>query len=473
MTDFAFTSAVELARLVRTKQVSPVDIALNLVERIERVNPIINAYAYFDGDAVIDAARILEKRLGNVDSEGALFGVPYSIKELSNVAGLPSTLGGIPAFKDNIAAASEIVPARMAAAGGLFLGKTNSPQGGYCGVTDNPLFGASQNPWKLGYITGGSSGGAAAAVAAGLGPLAEGSDGAGSLRIPASCCGIFTLKPSLGRIPYESSGFQTNLHHGPMTRSVEDAALMLTVCQGFDARDPLSLASSDTDYRGQMAQDIRGWRIGWSADLGFASVDAEILRICEASLRSFDALGAIVTDAGLTYANPEQAMWDGLWLPLFAGAADLLADPHVAQGLDPQLQQLMAEARTLSARQIGAAARFRADLWQQTLAWFDDFDLLVCPTLTVEPFPNGQFCPASLRDTPLRTQILGWLLTYPFNMLSPLPVANVPCGFTANGLPVGLQIVGPPRADAAVLRAAANFERASPWPMLSASDQGI
>ena len=466
MADLGFVNAVELARSVRSRELSPVDIAMCMVERIQRLNPALNAYVYFDADGVIDQAKALETQLMNGAEVGPLFGVPYSIKELSDIEGLPSTGCGDPARRDVVAAETDVVASSMARAGGLFLGKTNSPQLGYYGVTDNPVFGASQNPWKPGYITGGSSGGAAAAVAAGLGPLAEGSDGAGSVRIPASCCGIFTLKPSLGRIPFASLGFNTNVHHGPLTRSVEDAALMLSVCEGFDAGDPLSLPDSGSNYLADIEQDMRGWRIGWSPDLGFATVDPQIRSICESSLKAFETGGAVVDDAELTYEDPEEAMWHGLWLALYAGLADSFTDPAAAEGLDPQLLELFDEARNLRATQIAAAQRFRTAMWEKTVNWFRRYDLLVCPTLCVEPFPNGQFCPDSLRTAPLRTQLLGWLLTYPFNMLSPLPVASVPCGVTVNGLPVGLQIVGKPHGDAAVLRAAANFERAAPWPLI-------
>ncbi len=464
MTDPSYTPATELAEAVRSRRVSPTEIAEAMLARIEAVNPTVNAFVYVDPDAVRHQARELEAVVMRGDELGPLHGVPYSIKDLTAVEGLPLTFGLVP-LENQIAAFDAPVARRMREAGGLFLGKTNTPESGYYGVTDNHLFGPTQNPWKPGYIAGGSSGGAAAAVAAGLGPLAEGSDGAGSVRIPASCCGVFGLKPAIGRIPQTilASRFLTFAYHGPIARTVADAALMLSVVEGQDPADPLSLPGSGGDYAEEIRKDIEGWRVAWSPNLGFGEVDPEIAEICGEAVRAFEALGCKLEPSDPGWESPEEAMWKGLWAPAFAVESDMFDWEALRGQVDDQLIELLAYGASLSGGEIARADAFRGQMWDRFSAWFQDYDLLVCPTLCVEPFRNGQFTPDALQGQPLRRQLLGWLLTYPFNMLGTTPAASVPCGFTAKGLPVGLQIVGHPHAEGRVLRAAANFERERPW----------
>ena len=463
MDDVAFTPALELAEAVRRRRISPVEIADALLARIDALNPALNAFVHCDPDAVRGRARALESAVLRGETLGPLHGVPWSAKDLTAVAGMPQTFG-LPLLKDHVPAASAAVVRRLEAAGGLLLGKTNSPAFGYYGVTENRLFGATQNPWRPGFIAGGSSGGAAAAVAAGLGPLADGTDGAGSVRIPASCCGVFGLKPSLGRIPHSAfeSRFLTFVGHGPISRSVADAALMLSVTEGPDPSDPLSLPGSGGDYLAEIRKDVRGWRVAWSPDLGFGRVDAEVAGICRDAVRAFEDLGCAVEESHPGWDDPEPAMWT-LWAASFATGIDLLADEGVRRQVDENLVAVVEAGARLSGAEIARADVFRGRMWDRFVAWFADFDLLVCPTLCVEPFENGRFAPAQLDGEPLPRRLLGWLLTYPFNLLAATPAASVPCGFTRAGLPVGLQIAGGPHADAAVLRAAAAFERARPW----------
>ncbi len=266
MTDnLSWLTATELADDVRRGQISASEVAEHFVGRVESVNPTINAIVDFDREQVLSDARALDEKLGGGESVGPLHGVPFTIKDLTAVAGRPLTFGMVP-MKDSIADHDAVIVRRLKAAGGLYLGKTNTPESGYYGGTDNHLFGPTHNPWKRGYSAGGSSGGAAAAVAAGLGPLAEGSDGAGSVRIPASLCGVVGLKPSTGRVPQTilAGRFYHWAYHGPITRTVEDNALMLGVVAGPDESDPLSLPASDTDYVAETRKDIAGWRIAWS-----------------------------------------------------------------------------------------------------------------------------------------------------------------------------------------------------------------
>jgi len=477
MSDIFFTSALDLSKAVREKRVSPTEIADTFLRRIEAVNPVINAYVYCDADAVRKRARELEKSAMKGAFHGPLHGVPYSIKDLTAVKGVPLTFGMVP-FKDNIAREDAAIVRRMNAAGGLFLGMTNTPESGYKGVTDNHLFGPTQNPWKPGYIAGGSSGGAAAAVAAGLCPIAEGSDGGGSIRIPSSCCGVYGLKPSLGRIPQTvlPNRYLTFANHGPIARTVADAALMLSVAGGQDPSDPLSVPGPAPEYLDEIRKDIAGWRVAWSPDLGFGDVDREIREICTEAVKVFEDLGCTVEESHPGWDDPEEAMWQGLWVPTFAGEIDMLDWKAWDGQIDAQLLELLEEGKRLSAREVARADLFRSAMWDRFSAWFQRYDLLVCPTACVEPFENGRFAPKKLDGQSLRKRLLGWCLTYPFNMLGTTPAASIPCGFTAKGLPVGLQIVGHPYADDAVLRASANFEQVRPWaarrPNLSGSAAG-
>lgn len=453
-----------MVQAVRSRQISPVEIAEDHLARIEAVNPAINAFVHVDADKVRARARDLEAAVMRGDALGPLHGVPYAIKDITPVEGLPLTLGLLP-FKDNVATFSAEIVKRIEAAGGLLLGKTNTPEAGYCGVTDNHLFGPTRNPWNPERIAGGSSGGSAAAVAAGLCPIAEGSDGAGSVRIPASCCGVFGFKPSLGRIPHTLplSRWATNVHHGPLTRSVEDAALMMSVVDGFHPSDPLSLPAGEVDWLGEVKREIRGWRVAWSPDLGFGQVDPEIREICSQAVRVFEELGCTVEESCPAWGDPEEAMWQGLWLPGYAAANDLLSGVPLEGLIDAQLIEVLRQAGSQPAMAIARAEVFRAKMWDTYVRWVEPYDLFVSPTLCVEPFAVGKFTAPHLEGQPLAKQLLGWVLTYPFNQLSAVPAASVPCGLTASGLPVGLQIAARPRADGAVMRAAASFERARPW----------
>lgn len=461
--DLCFMPATELAREVRENRLSPVEIAEALITRIERVNPTINALVSFDPDQVRADAVALERAQQGSEPLGPLHGVPYTIKDLTAVAGLPLTFGMVP-MKDNIAEHDAAIVTRLRAAGGLFAGKTNTPESGYYGGTDNHLFGPTHNPWKHGYTAGGSSGGGAAAVAAGLGQLAEGSDGAGSVRIPSSICGVVGLKPSLGRVPQTvlEGRFYNWAYHGPITRTVADNALMLDVLAGASMTDPMTLPDATTPFRHAIDGDVRGWRVAYSADLGIGPVDAEVAAICEAAVGAFEELGAHVTQATPPWENPEEAMWHGIWVPGYASEHDLLDWDALRGQVDDRLIDLIHEGEKLTAVDIGRADAFRGRMWDQYSAFMEDYDLLVSPTLASAAFEHERFAPAWLDGETLRRELLGWLLTYPYNMLG-VPAVTIPAGFTTDGRPVGLQIAAKLHGDATVLRAAANVEAVRPW----------
>jgi len=455
--------ATELAARVRAREITPSDIAEAMLARIERVNPELNAFVHHDPDQVRADATALTDELSSGGERGPLHGVPYSIKELTSMKGLPLTFCLVP-LKDGVGERDAALVCRLRDAGGLFLGKTNSPESGYYGGTDNHLYGPTHNAWQQGMTAGGSSGGAAAAVATGLGPLAEGSDGAGSIRIPAAINGVVGLKPSLGRVPQTvlAGRYYTWAFHGPITRTVADAALMLEVMAGPDPSDPMTLPDATGGYLEAAEERLGELRIAWSPDLGFADVDPEIRAICERAVRAFEELGCRVEEATPAWDDPEQAMWDGIWLPGFASEADLLDWEAWRGQVDDDLIALLEEGARLPTGEAAKADVFRGGMWDLFTAFMGDYDLLVSPTLAMQTFPVDRFCPAALEGESLRRRLLGWLVTYPFNMLG-TPAITVPAGFTEAGLPVGLQLAGGLHADREVLRAAAAFERVRPW----------
>lgn len=459
----SWLTATDIAVKTHAGELSPTEIAEHFIDRIDDINPRVNAIVDFDREQIRADADALTRQSSGEQPLGPLYGVPFTIKDLTDVAGRPTTFGMVP-MKDMIADHDAVIVRRLKAAGGLFLGKTNTPESGYYGGTDNHLFGPTHNPWKPGYSAGGSSGGAAAAVAAGLGPLAEGSDGAGSVRIPASMCGVVGFKPSTGRIPQTLLGgrYYHWAYHGPITRTVGDCARMMMVVAGPDEADPLSLPASDIDYVTETEKDIFGWRIAWSPDLGFGTVDPEVASICATAVRVFEELGATVEEATPAWGDPEEAMWNGIWVPGFASEHDLFDWDEWKGQVDDNFIELMKQGERLAAVDIGRADLFRGQMWDAFSTFTRDYDLVVSPTLCDATFPLDQFAPSRLEGSALRSQILGWLLTYPYNMLG-TPAITVPAGFTTDGRPVGLQIAGRLHADATVLRAAANFERARPW----------
>ncbi|UMG94102.1 amidase family protein [Nocardioides sp. TF02-7] len=370
-----------------------------MIDRVERINPQLNALIAFDAEQVRRDAAALDRHRDDGRELGPLHGVPFTIKDLTAVKDLPLTFGMVP-LKDNVADHDAVVVERLRDAGGLFLGKTNTPESGYYGGTDNHLFGPTHNPWKTGHTAGGSSGGAAAAVAAGLGPLAEGSDGAGSVRIPAAMCGVVGFKPSTGRVPQTilAGRYYEWAYHGPITRTVGDAALMMDVISGPDARDPLSLPHDAAGYRAALDEvDVSGLRVAWSPDLGLGHVDPEVARVCREAVDALAALGAVVEEATPDWGDPEQAMWHGVWVPGFASEHDLIDWDEWTGQVDDRLVAIMREAEQLSGVDVGRADAFRGAMWDTFTRFMRDHDVLISPTLASATFPLDRFAPRVAR----------------------------------------------------------------------------
>ncbi len=455
-TDLCVLSATELVELFRKRAASPVEVTAAVLRRIELVNPKLNAFNLVSEKAIADA-KASEERWRRGEPKGMLDGVPVSIKDILLTQGWPTLRGSRTVEPKGPWNDDAPAVARLREHGAVLLGKTTTPEFGWKGVTDSPLTGITRNPWNPAMTPGGSSGGAAAAVAAGMGPLALGTDGGGSIRIPCSFSGLFGIKPSFGRVPaWPLSPFGTVAHVGPITRAVADAALMLNVLALPDARDWHALPFDARDYRTGLEHGVRGLRVAWSPDLGYAKVDAEVSAIVKKAVSVLTDLGANVEEKNPGFENPEP-LFRTHW---FSGAAFLLKDFSAEKKklIDPGLLEVAAQGAKIGAAEILAAQMKRGALGALMNLFHRDYDLLVTPTLTVAAFDAGTNFPRKAKSD----SWTDWTpFTYPFN-LTQQPAASIPCGFTRAGLPVGLQIVGPKYADALVLRAARAFETARP-----------
>jgi aspartyl-tRNA(Asn)/glutamyl-tRNA(Gln) amidotransferase subunit A len=455
--EIAFASAEALVDLYRKKALSPVEAAQALFERLDALQPKLNAFCVVDRDGALAAARASEGRWQRGEPVSPIDGVPATIKDLVLMRGFPTLRGSN--LTDPAQDWSEDGPAvaRLREAGAVILGKTTTPEFGWKAIGDSPLTGITRNPWNLDRTTGGSSAGAAAACAAGIAPLHVGSDGAGSIRIPSCFTGIFGIKASFGRVPAHppsAMGLLSNV--GPMTRHVRDAALLLNVLARPDDRDPYALPFDGRDWLDGIENGVRGWRIAYSADLGYARVDSEIAAAAAAAAKQFEALGAVVEEVGGIFDSPRDALLT-IWS---AGTAWLLAGyPRDKRGLcDPGLAAAAAAGERIAAADYIAADIARTALGRRMGEFHRRYDLLLTPMMPVPALPVGQ----DLNDPAGEEHWVDWSpFSYPFNMTRQ-PAASVPCGLTSAGLPIGLQIVGPLYAEDRVLRAARAFETTQP-----------
>ena len=453
-TCLAECTATELLALYRARAASPVEATREVLARIARLNPQLNAFCLVDDESALRSAAESEARWQRGAPVGPLDGVPTSIKDLILTRGWPTRRGSRTVDPAQPWEVDAPASARLREAGAVLLGKTATPEFGCKGETNSPLTGISRNPWDLSRTPGGSSGGTAAAVAAGLGPLSVGTDGAGSVRIPAAFCGNFGLKPSFGRVPaYPLSPFGSVAHLGPHTMSVADAALMMNVLAQPDARDWTALPPDARDYRVGLDDGVRGLRIAWSPTLGYAkNVHPEVAAAVARAVRDLEALGAVVEAVDPGIEDPLD-ICTGLW---FLGALTVWSGLTPAQQAvcDPDFRAEAELGAALTALQVQQLHLRRGALGSQLRQFMQGFDLIATPAVAVPAFearPAGH--------SPMSPDaMLGWTpFSYPFN-LSQQPAATIPCGLTADGLPIGLQLVGPMFGDALVLRACRAYE---------------
>lgn len=461
-------TAQQLARLIATRQISAREACDRVLQRIADFDPAVRAFATLTPEIARETADRVDAALGRGEELGPLAGVPFSVKDLIFTRGVRTTLGS-PLYRDLVPDEDDIVVERMQAADAVMLGKTNTSELGFTATGSNPVFAPTRNPWHVGRTPGGSSAGAAVAVATGMGPLALGSDGGGSIRIPASFCGVVGFKPSMGRVPLYpgsrderfpgSSSFESVEHIGPITRTVADAALMLDVIAGPDPRDRHSRPREVASWHAGLSRPLARLRIAYSPDWGFAAVDPQVKTIVARAIAVFETeLGCLVEETSPGFGDP------GPWLPaLEALETDLTGLRRLVEAssdpVSPVVTAMLEERWT--AEQLCDAVTSRKALFNCMARFMAHFDLLVTPTLAVLPFSAETDDPADIAGRAVRPG--DWA---PFPVIANLtgqPAISIPAGWTDDGLPVGLQIIGRHLDDSTVLRAAAAFEAVRPW----------
>ncbi|MER9631839.1 amidase family protein [Mesorhizobium sp. M0296] len=473
-----FLPATELAQRIRRRDLSPVEVTEAYLRRIEARNPVVNAYTLVLGDQAMEAARAAEKAVMAGGPLGPLHGVPVGIKDLDDMAGVPTSMGSW-VVHDRVPKTSAVAVERLLDAGAIVLGKTNTPEFGHKGITDNLRFGPTSTPFAIGYNSGGSSGGSAAAVADGMAALAQGTDGGGSVRIPASFSGTVGFKPSFGRIPSVTrpDAFLWGhplVHIGPLTRTVADAALMTKIMAGPHNRDPFCLADDGVDYVGAVAGWTPKLRVAYSPRLGNFPVDAEVANVVARAVDVMRGHGIEVDEVELDFRADHKelaALWVRTISIHYAAIAVYLKQEDIdlmgkhAKVLTPQFLAMLEGGYKVSAIDHALNDLLRTGVHDGLEDVFETHDLIVSPTLAVPPVKNATdgntIGPTSINGEAV-DPLIGWCMTYPINYTGH-PAISVPAGLTARGLPVGLQIIGRRHADETVLAMAAQFERMQPW----------
>ncbi|MGH3478803.1 MAG: amidase [Nocardioidaceae bacterium] len=458
MAELALLTAADLVRAYAGREISPVEATQAALDRIDAYDKAVNAYCLVDPDRALAAARESEQRWQRGEPIGSVDGVPTSIKDLLPTKGWPTLRGSRLISPEQEWKVDAPATARLREQGAVLLGKTTTPEFGWKGVTDSLLCGPTGNPWDPSRTSGGSSGGSAAAVALGMGALTVGTDGGGSVRIPAGFSGIVALKPTYGRVPlYPPSPFGTLSHVGPMTRTVTDAALLMDVIAAPDVRDWSAGEPPRGSYLDGLDAGVAGLRIAYSPRLGYADVEPEVEALVRAAVGVLAEGGALVEEVDPGFDDPVDA-YHTLW---FSGAAKVVLGhgEDAVDRIDPGLAEIVEEGRRMTALDCLDATAVRTDLGLRMGHFHQTYDLLVTPTLPGPAFEAGVEVPAG---SGMRRWTEWTPFSYPFN-LTQQPAASVPCGLTGAGLPVGLHVVGPRHADALVLRACRAYEAATSW----------
>lgn len=460
MSELVWMTAVELAALIRTGAVSALEVVSAHLQQIEAINPHVNAIVTYVPELALDLARAADERQARGEALGVLHGLPVAHKDLFETEGLRTTMGS-PVFSDYIPAGDDLIIARMKAAGCITLGKTNVPEFGAGSHTFNPVFGATRNPYDLSKSCGGSSGGAAVALACGMMPIADGSDMGGSLRNPASFCNVVGLRPTPGRVPRypKSNAWSTLAVDGPMGRTAQDVALMLQAIAGYDSRSPISLEEPAAAFANSLERDFSQVLIAWSPDLGMLPVDNRVIDTIQNELRAFGDLGC-----RLERDQPDFSDAYDIFQTLRAWNFELSFAEHFAEFGEDAFKETIrwnaAKGRALTAAQISRAEVKRSELFHRAREFLDTYEFLLLPTAQAPPFPIDWEYPQEIDGRPLETYI-DWMMSCAFITLTGLPALSLPCGFTDDGLPVGLQIVGRPRSEFSLLQLAYAFQEAT------------
>ncbi len=458
--DLAYRSAAELARMIRAGEISPVEAVRNSLDRIAETDRRLNAFCFVYEEEALAKAAEAERAVRQGRPLGALHGVPIALKDITPTKGKRTTLGSH-AFEQWVPERDAVEARRLFDAGAILIGKTTTPEFSYSGFTDSPLWGITRNPWDPSRTPGGSSGGSAAAVAAGCVALADGTDSGGSIRIPAALCGVVGLKPSLGRIPMDAlpTVFDQISHFGPIARTVEDAALFLGLTQGPDDADPQSLPP--LALPSPLPRDVTGLTLALSIDLGYHTVDEEIAANTRRAAVALAEAGAQVREVKLAWEPEIEIAWFQHWGVLLAACFGEALTTH-RERMDPRLVTLMERGLQMNAVEFKRIELLRTRQWRALAEILSEHDALLCPTMPIPapPVEHGEqdFCYV---DSEGRWR--GFDMTGVFNFVSQCPALSVPSGLTAAGLPTGLQIVGRRFADSTVLRIGAALEDRLPW----------
>ena len=465
--DLLFRSALELRERIRVREVSSVEITEAVLERIEQTQPTLNAFITIDRDGAVKAARAADDAVKRGDVLGALHGVPISIKDIINTAGLRTTWGSR-LMVDNVPDADAVAVDRLRRAGAVIVGKTTTSEFAHKLLTDAPLFGITRNPWNLALTPGGSSGGSAVAVATGMAPLSLATDAGASTRLPAALTGIVGLKPTLGVVPHNQvpDGFNNFIHLGLMARTVADVALMLDVVSGVHRADPYSLGHGPTNTLAELqdrAKEIGHLKIAWRPLIGNTMLDTEVRRCCEAALTAFRDIGCTVeqcdgptANAGAAWSVLQQSNWAARFHARLKDVADQL-DPSFVEGIRV--------GGTYTGQDLLQATYTRTQHYRAVQDWFEQYDLVLTPTCSRPPLAveARALDPITINGEDAGDMRASWVPYLNLFDLTGHPAISIPCGFTSAGLPVGLQIVGRWHEDALVLKVAAAFEAARPW----------
>ncbi len=460
--DMLYTPAWRLRELLDARTVSSTELTALFLKRIEQLNPKLNAFLTVTKDEAMASARAADEKIGAGQIASPLLGIPITLKDLEATKGIRSTMGSL-AFQNTVPDVDSVVAERVKASGAVLLGKTNTPEFGLQGTTENRLGDPCRNPWNTERTAGGSSGGAGAAVAAAMCPIATGTDGGGSIRNPSSFNGIYGIKPTLGRVPRAGGLGQPapNLtsQSGPMARNVRDAAILLEVLAGHDPRDPGSLRDSVPDYLSALDGGVRGLRMAWSTGMGYAAIDPEVASIASEAARVFEELGATVEEPEFALDDPVPAFLTIFYTGNYTSYGHLLDE--CPDKLSDNARTCLEQGRQATAGDYARAIRLVDVMRAKIDDLMDSYDLLLTPTMAVPAFPVGQ-PPERIGGTDVPARGAFSPMTRPFN-LSGQPAASIPCGFSHDGLPIGLHIIGRRGDEATVLRASAAFEQTRPW----------
>ena len=477
--ELSYLSVAELKTKIASRELSPVDIIEGVIGRIEERNESLNAFVHLDFEGARQRAKKAEDQLMSGEEVGIMHGIPTALKDLFDFKpGWPSTFGGIPALKDFIADFYCVYAERMEHKGAILVGKTNSPVMGFRGTCDNYLFGPSRNPFNLAKNTGGSSGGSAAAVADGLLPIAEGTDGGGSIRIPAAWCGLYGYKASFGRIPFVArpnafGGLNPFLFEGTLTRNVEDAAIGLTALAGYDSRDPFSI-DDKVNYMGALSKSIKGMKIAYSPDFDVFPVDKQVAEVVKNAVKVFEQAGAHVEEVKFGITRDQRELSD-LWSRLILPSNIDTLENFKAQGIDilkdhkgdlpPQYIEWLEKGYKLNVLDMNRDQHMRTEIYDSIQNVLEQYDLIITPTVASLPVDNtndgNTMGPTQINGVEV-DPLIGWCLTY-FTNFTGHPSASIPAGLSKENLPIGMQIIGRRYADTDVLAASAVFERMKPW----------